>query len=431
MNVVWLSLGLFFLFMILGVPIAMSIGLAAGASLLAMDTSLVVMAQKMFISTNSFTLIAIPFFMLVGAIMDRSGITEMLVNFAKACIGWIRYGMVYVTILAGILMGGISGSATADTAALSCILIPTMERQGYPRNFTAPLQASAGTLGVIIPPSLCMIVLGSVTNLQVSKLFIAGIIPGCIVGLCIGIISFFICRSQGFGESDTMRFSLKLLGKSTKEAVWALLIPVIIVGGILAGVFTPTEASVIAVVYTLFVALMVTKTIRLKDIPAIFCDAARSTGTVMFVIGTSAVWSWILSYANIPGMLADAITSFTQSPFVVMMIITVIFLIGGMFSLSCSCRCCTRSPRRSASIRWPSALSSASATPWAPSRRRSVRHCLLRAHPAGSSWKRLSNTSTPSSLPSSFPSSSCVSSPSSHPSSRPLSAGNLMKKEIL
>ena len=292
MNVVWLSLGLFFLFMILGVPIAISIGLAAGASLLAMDTSLVVMAQKMFISTNSFTLIAIPFFMLVGAIMDRSGITEMLVNFAKACIGWIRYGMVYVTILAGILMGGISGSATADTAALSGILIPTMERQGYPRNFTAPLQASAGTLGVIIPPSLCMIVLGSVTNLQVSKLFIAGIIPGCIVGLCIGIISFFICRSQGFGESDTMRFSLKLLGKSTKEAVWALLIPVIIVGGILAGVFT---------------------------------------GTVMFVIGTSAVWSWILSYANIPGMLADAITSFTQSPFVVMMIITVIFLIGGMF----------------------------------------------------------------------------------------------------
>ena len=138
MNVVWLSLGLFFLFMILGVPIAMSIGLAAGASLLAMDTSLVVMAQKMFISTNSFTLIAIPFFMLVGAIMDRSGITEMLVNFAKACIGWIRYGMVYVTILAGILMGGISGSATADTAALSGILIPTMERQGYPRNFTAP-----------------------------------------------------------------------------------------------------------------------------------------------------------------------------------------------------------------------------------------------------------------------------------------------------
>ena len=331
MNVVWLSLGLFFLFVILGVPIAMSIGIAAGASLLAMDTSLVVMAQKMFISTNSFTLIAIPFFMLVGAIMDRSGITEMLVNFAMACIGWIRYGMVYVTILAGILMGGISGSATADTAALSGILIPTMERQGYPRQFTAPLQASAGTLGVIIPPSLCMIVLGSVTNLQVSKLFIAGIIPGCIVGLCIGIISFFICRSQGFGESDTMRFSLKFLGKSTKEAIWALLIPVIIVGGILAGVFTPTEASVIAVVYTLFIALMVTKTIRLKDIPAIFCDAARSTGTVMFVIGTSAVWSWILSYANVPGMLASAITSFTQSPIVVMMIITVIFLIGGMF----------------------------------------------------------------------------------------------------
>lgn len=431
MNVVWLSLGLFFLFMILGVPIAISIGLAAGASLLAMDTSLVVMAQKMFISTNSFTLIAIPFFMLVGAIMDRSGITEMLVNFAKACIGWIRYGMVYVTILAGILMGGISGSATADTAALSGILIPTMERQGYPRNFTAPLQASAGTLGVIIPPSLCMIVLGSVTNLQVSKLFIAGIIPGCIVGLCIGIISFFICRSQGFGESDTMRFSLKLLGKSTKEAVWALLIPVIIVGGILAGVFTPTEASVIAVVYTLFVALMVTKTIRFKDIPAIFCDAARSTGTVMFVIGTSAVWSWILSYANIPGMLADAITSFTQSPFVVMMIITVIFLIGGMFI--------DGTPLIIMLV--PLLYPVATAVGFDPLAF-GIIICICNAMgaitpPVGaalfvacaSGGVKLEKTFkyvTPSSLPSSFPSSSCVSSPSSHPSSRPLSAGNLM-----
>ena len=331
MTVVWISLALFFFFLILGLPIAMSIGLAAGVSLLTIDTSLVVVAQKMFVATNSFTLIAIPFFMLVGAIMDRSGITEMLVNFAKAVIGWIKFGMVYVTILAGILMGGISGSATADTAALSGILIPAMERQGYPRYFTAPLQASAGTLGVIIPPSLCMIVLGSVTNLQVSKLFIAGIIPGVLVGVCIGIISYFICKKNGFGESDKAEFSLRQLWTATKKAVWALMIPVIIVGGILGGIFTPTEASVIAVIYTLAVALFVTKTIGFKDLPAIFCDAARSTGTVMFVVGTSAVWSWILSYANIPQLLAGAITSVTQSPVVVMMIITVIFLIGGMF----------------------------------------------------------------------------------------------------
>ena len=158
MSVVWISLILFFIFMILGIPIAMSIGLASLVSLSMIDTSFVVMAQRMFISSNSFTLIAIPFFMLVGASMDRAGITERLINFAKAVIGWLRYGMIYVTILTGILMGGISGSATADTAALSGILIPGMERQGYPRPFTAPLQAAAGTLGVIIPPSLCMIV---------------------------------------------------------------------------------------------------------------------------------------------------------------------------------------------------------------------------------------------------------------------------------
>ena len=331
MSVVWISLILFFIFMILGIPIAMSIGLASLVSLSMIDTSFVVMAQRMFISSNSFTLIAIPFFMLVGAIMDRAGITERLINFAKAVIGWLRYGMIYVTILTGILMGGISGSATADTAALSGILIPGMERQGYPRPFTAPLQAAAGTLGVIIPPSLCMIVLGSVTNLQVSELFIAGIVPGCLVGICIAIIAYFICRKTGFGESDVTKFSIKNLGKATVDAGLALLIPVIIVGGILFGVFTPTEASVIAVIYTLGVSLLITKTIPIKDLPDIFCDAARSTGTVMFVIGTSAVWSWVLSYANIPGMLAEAITSVTQNPIIIMLIITVIFLIGGMF----------------------------------------------------------------------------------------------------
>ena len=331
MSVVWISLILFFIFMILGIPIAMSIGLASLVSLSMIDTSFVVMAQRMFISSNSFTLIAIPFFMLVGAIMDRAGITERLINFAKAVIGWLRYGMIYVTILTGILMGGISGSATADTAALSGILIPGMERQGYPRPFTAPLQAGARTLRVIIPPRLCMSVLGSVTNLQVSELFIAGIVPGCLVGICIAIIAYFICRKTGFGESDVTKFSIKNLGKATVDAGLALLIPVIIVGGILFGVFTPTEASVIAVIYTLGVSLLITKTITIKDLPDIFCDAARSTGTVMFVIGTSAVWSWVLSYANIPGMLAEAITSVTQNPIIIMLIITVIFLIGGMF----------------------------------------------------------------------------------------------------
>ncbi len=331
MNLVWLTLGLFFVFALLGIPIAMSIGMASAAALLSMGTSLVVVAQKMFIAANSFTLIAIPFFMLVGAIMERSGITERLVNFAKALIGWLRHGMTYVTIVAGILMGGISGSATADTAALSGMLIPAMEKQGYPRKFTAPLQAAAGTLGVIIPPSLCMIVLGSVTNLQVSKLFIAGIVPGCLVGLCLAVVSYVICQKNGFGEEDTYKFSFKELGRAAKEAVWALLVPVIIVGGILLGVFTPTEASVVAVFYTLAVGMFVNKTIRIRDLPAIFCDAARSTGTVMFVIGTSSVWSWILSYANVPGMLVEAITSVTQNPVAIMLIITVIFLVGGMF----------------------------------------------------------------------------------------------------
>lgn len=331
MEVVLVTIILFFVLALLGVPIAISIGLACGVGLLTIDTSLFVVAQKMFVGTNSFTLIAIPFFMLVGAIMDRSGITARLVNFARSIIGWIKYGMVYVSILAGILMGGISGSATADTAALSSMLIPAMEKQGYPKPFTAPLQAAAGTLGVIIPPSLCMIVLGSVTNINVAKLFIAGIIPGCLVGACLCIIGYFVCKKNGFGEADKVKFSLKELGKATKEAIFAILIPVIIVGGILSGIFTPTEASVVAVVYTLIIGLFVYRTIKFKDLLDIFSDAAKSTGTVMFVIGTSAVWSWILSYANVPTLLAGALTALTQSPIIIMLIITFIFLVGGMF----------------------------------------------------------------------------------------------------
>ena len=287
-------------------------------------------ATKLAFSANNFTLLAIPFFLLAGKLMNTGSITTRIFRFCNTLIGWIPGGLGHANVLASIVFAGMSGSAVADAAGLGTIEIKAMEEEGFDTDFSAAITAASSTIGPIIPPSIPLIVFGvSAGGISIAKLLIGGVLPGLLVGICLSIMVYVFAVKRHY---PCRKFPQgKELWHDFKDAFFPLLTPIILIGGILSGVFTPTEASVIAVVYTLFVALMVTKTIRLKDIPAIFCDAARSTGTVMFVIGTSAVWSWILSYANIPGMLADAITSFTQSPFVVMMIITVIFLIGGMF----------------------------------------------------------------------------------------------------
>lgn len=322
----------FFLLLIFGVPVGIALGVASIITILCEGTiPLLVIPQKMFISMNSFTLLAIPFFMLTGVIMDKSGLTQRLVNFADSIIGWTKGGMSYVSVTSGMLMGGISGSAPADTAALSSVMTPSMVKMGYPARFAAALQAASGSIGIIIPPSIPMVVLGGIASISVGKLFLGGIIPGLLIGVLLMVVSGIICNKYKYGVSKSNSFSIDYFLGSFKKAILPLLAPVIIIGGILTGIFTPTESSVIAVVYTLILGLVVYKSIKIRELPAIFMEAIVSSGNVLLIIAASSLFSWILVSHNFPQILSELITGVSDNPIFIILVINLIFIIGGMF----------------------------------------------------------------------------------------------------
>ena len=326
-----LMLILFLVLAFAGIPIGFSIALSSVVILIHDGTPIVVMAQKIFAGMNSFTLMAIPFFMLAGEIMARSGITKRLVDFADAIVGWIKCSLCYVGIVAGIFMGGISGSAPADTAALGAVLIPTMKEKDYPAPFAAAVMASAGAIGIIVPPSIPMVVLGGVSGISIGKLFVGGLIPGIVLGLCLMVAARITCDKKKYGQMDRTPFTFKRLGESFKKAFLPLLAPVIIIVGILSGYFSATEAAVITVVYTAFLGLVVYRTIKVKDLVDICVSSLKSTANVMLVIGASTIFSWILTRNNVPAALAGWISSVGGGkPFFLFFVILVVF-IAGMF----------------------------------------------------------------------------------------------------
>jgi C4-dicarboxylate transporter, DctM subunit len=322
----------FFTLLILGVPVGISLGVASIITILWEGiVPLVLIPQKMFVSMNSFTLLAIPFFMLTGVIMDKSGLTQRLVNFADSIIGWTKGGMSYVSVTSGMMMGGISGSAPADTAALSSVMTPSMVKLGYPARFAAALQAASGSIGIIIPPSIPMVVLGGIASISVGKLFLGGIIPGILIGVLFMVAARIICSKKNYGVTKSNSFSFNYFIDSFKKAILPLFAPVIIVGGILTGVFTPTESSVIAVVYTLILGLFIYRSIKLRDLTSIFMEAIISSANVLLIIAASSLFSWILVSHNFPQILSGLITSVSDSPFFIILVINLIFIIGGMF----------------------------------------------------------------------------------------------------
>lgn len=322
----------FFVFLFLGVPIAFSIGLASVVVILTSgNASLIIIPQKITVALSSFSLVGIPFFILAGEIMENSGITQKLVDFSKALIGWVTGGLSYVSIFTGMLLGGISGSGVADTAALGSIMIPSMKKEGYPTAYAAAIQAASGSIGVIIPPSITMIVLGGITNISVAKMFMAGVFPGILVALFMMLFSYLICRKRGYGIDDKTPLSLKTLGKTFSKAILPLLAPVIIVGGILGGVFTATEASVVAVAYTLFIGMVVYKTIKLKDLKRILINTVKSTANVAIIIGLSASFGWLLTFGNFSQIISNLVIGISSNKYVILLLINIVFFIGGMF----------------------------------------------------------------------------------------------------
>lgn len=319
----------FFVLLFIGVPIAFSIGLSAVVALLGSDVPLNVLIPRLYSTVDSFTLMAIPFFMLVGEIMNKGGLSGKIMRFAHPLVGHIRGGMGKITILTTSIFSSISGSASAATAAVGSITIPEMIKQGYPKGYAATLQAFAGVLGPILPPSIIMIIVGSMTGLSVGKLFLAGVIPGILIA--VGLIIFNYIASIKLDLPKEEKFSLKELGKSFIEAFWGLLAPIIIIGGIIGGIFTPTEAGVVASVYAFIVGKFIYKEIHWNEIGGIFRRALNSTVMVMAIAATASIFAWILANEQFPMVISDYLTNITDNPYIVILFIIIFLFIIGCF----------------------------------------------------------------------------------------------------
>ncbi len=328
-------LGLSFcLLLLLGFPFAFAIGISATVALIYEPTlPMVIIPQRMFVQIDSFPLMAIPFYILAGEIMERGGISVRLVNFANSLVGHIRGGLGMAAITASTIFAGMTGSSAADASATGSISIPAMIRKGYPKGLAAAIESAAASVGPIIPPSSLMIIYGAITGVSTGKMFLGGFIPGILISLGSMTVTYFYARRLGLGGIKHNSFwdALKNVIKTLKEASWALFTPVIIIGGIITGVFTPTEAGVIAVVYALMVSMFVYKTITFRDIKPILLRAANTTCMVTLIVAFAGIFGWLLSYLELPQIVAQFLSSVTQNPTLLLIIIILFLLLVGCF----------------------------------------------------------------------------------------------------
>lgn len=321
-------LGSFFVILLTGAPIATGLGLSSAIILYGMlKLPLVVVAQRMFTSVDSFSFMAVPFFMLAGAFMSSGGVTRRIVDFANSLVGALAGGLALVVAVSGMFFAALSGSSAATTAAIGTALIDEMENRGYKKSFAAAVVASGGTVGIVIPPSITMVVYGVVADASIADLFLGGFAPGILMGISMCIISWFISKKRGYKGTGTI--SLKNILRSFKDCFWALMMPVIIIGGIYGGIFTPTEAAAVAAVYGAFVGMFVYRELKLKDIPTVIFKAAVSTTMIMFVVGGANLFGWILTNAQVPHKLGIVFANLTDSPIVFLMLVNVLLLFMG------------------------------------------------------------------------------------------------------
>jgi len=321
--------GLFALFLILGIPIGFVLALASVGAIVASDYPMILVAQRFFTAIDSFPLMAIPLFMLAGSIMERGGITKRIIDFALSFVGNIRGSLAHVVSISGVIMGGISGSGVADTAALGAVMVPEMKNRGYDVGFSAALVAASGSIGLIIPPSIAMIIYGVTTQTSIGDLFVSGIIPGVMIATGFLIYSYLVAKKYNYPKEG--RVDWKGKWRSFKEASWALVMPLIIIVGIRGGIFTPTEGGAIVSVYCLLISMFVYKEITLKDIPKICYNAAISTATIATIIAATSLFSWLLSSEQIPQAITSALLGITDNTVILLLLINVILLITGMF----------------------------------------------------------------------------------------------------
>lgn len=320
----------FFLAMLINIPIAFCIGFGVLAAMFfTTNLPLSLISLKMYSMLNSFPLLAIPLYIMAGSIMNKSGITMRLINLAKVMIGFARGGLGMASVLASMFFGGVSGSSLADTAAIGSVVLPEMKKEGYDENFSAGLVASAGTLGGIIPPSISMVLYGIVSGTSIAKLFLAGAVPGILLGISFMFVTYVFARKNKYpvGPKPTLQKAAKAIYRS----LLPLGMPIIIIGGIYGGVFTATEAGIIALAYALIVGVFIYRTIKLKDIVKTIIDTAETSAIPCLIIAFSGSFAFINAYAEIPRAVSTFIYSVTSSKVVIMLLINLMLLIIGMF----------------------------------------------------------------------------------------------------
>lgn len=318
---------LILVFAAIGIPIAYSLGISSLITILKEGYPLIVIPQKLFGGMDSFPLLAIPFFMLSGDLMNGGGLNKRIIRVANAFLGDLPGSLPIITIVASAFFAAISGSAVATVAAIGGITIPAMIKQGYPDHYAAGVASSASIVGPIIPPSIILIVYGSSLQLSISELFLASAVPGVLMSLAFIAVAIYQAKKNNFPKEG--KTSLREKIEAVKDGFWSLMMPVIILGGIFSGKFTPTEAAVVSVVYAFIIGLFVYKGFTLKDLPRILSEAAISTATIMLILATSKILAWVITVINLPIMVANAILGITDSAFLILLLINFILLIVG------------------------------------------------------------------------------------------------------
>lgn len=329
----WLIIGIFFLLLILGIPVAFDVGIASSIYLLANGKKLIILTQRIFAGGDSFTLMAIPLFIFAGEIMNACGVTKRIVRFANELVGFIPGGLAHVNILASMLFAGVSGSTSADVASIGGMLIGSMDEAGFDRSYATAVTAASATIGSIIPPSILMVLYSSITGISVGKLFMAGVIPGVLVGVSQMIYAFIKAKSNPalYDGNEKLKFNLKRAGKSFLNALPALVMPLIIIGGILSGVFTATEAGAIAGLYGLIIGIFVYKEFTFKGAINTILSAARTSGMTMLIVASTTAFGYCLAIEKFPEQVSALLTGISTNPNVLMLLMIIAMSIIGMF----------------------------------------------------------------------------------------------------
>lgn len=324
-----LLLGLFVLGLVLGIPVAITLGIASMAYLLEAGIPLVTIPQKMYAGIDSFVLLCIPGFILAGNLMNEGGITNRIVRLAQAMVGWMRGGLGLTNVAASMLFGGISGTAAADAASIGGMMIPGMKKAGYPVPFSAAITAASSTVGPIIPPSVPMIIVGTLSGISVGKMFIAGALPGLLMGVAMMFTAWIIAKKNDFPRQPWQGWGE--LFRAFGGAFWAVMMTVLIVGGMLSGFATPTETAIVASIYAFVVGAFVYRGLKLRDVPRILIDSAVSAAAILILVGLANVFGWILVSERIPEMIAESVLSITTNKLLVILLINLVLLFVGMF----------------------------------------------------------------------------------------------------